>query len=166
MQKEIVIVDGVRLPQGNLGGALRDFSAAALGELAVKELLKRTKIDAKLIEHVIFGCVIQTSDAPNVARVISLRCGIPIEVPGFTVQRNCASGLQAITSCCQNILTADADVQIAGGAESMTQAPYVNRDMRLGKHLKHSVMLDSLWEGLTDPVCNIIMGETAENLVD
>ena len=94
--KEIVIVNGVRTPQGVLGGAFRDFSAQKLGEIAVRALLERARLKPSLVEEVIFGCVGQTSDAPNVARVIGLRAGLPNEVPAFTVQRNCASGLQAI----------------------------------------------------------------------
>ncbi len=164
--KEMVIVDGVRTPQGLLGGALKDFSAAKLGELVTKELLKRTKIDPKLIDEVIFGCVGQTSDAPNVARVIALTSGIPKETPGFTVARNCASGIQSIVSACQNIVCGDRDIQISGGTESMSCAPYVSRDMRFGKHLRHSEMIDALWEGLTDPVCGQLMGRTAENLAE
>lgn len=164
--KEIVIIDGVRTPQATFGGALKEISAATLGEIVLKELLKRTKIDPKLIEEVIFGCVGQTSDAPNVARVIALRSGIPIETPGFTVQRNCASGLQAIVSAWMNIQTGERDVQIAGGTESMSMAPYINRDLRFGKHLKDSEMVDSLWEGLTDPVCGQVMGRTAENVAE
>src|SRR3989338_4998191 len=148
MATDVVIVAGVRTPQGTLGGALREFPAVKLGELVTAELLKRTTLDPKLVEHVIFGCVIQTSDAPNIARVISLRAGIPKEVPGFTVQRNCASGLQAIHSAWLHIQAGEHDVQIAGGTESMSQAPYVSRDLRFGKHLRDSAMVDSLWEGL------------------
>ena len=166
MPTETVIVAGVRTPQGTLGGALKEFSGAKLGELVTKELLARTKLDPALVEHVVFGCVVQTSDAPNVARVIGLRAGISKEVPAFTVQRNCASGLQAIHSAWLHAQAGVADVQIAGGTESMSQAPYVSRDLRFGKHLRDSVMIDSLWEGLTDPVCNQVMGETAENLVE
>lgn len=164
--KEIVIVDGVRTPQGMFGGALKEFTNLSLGEVAVNELLKRTKIDPKSIEEVIFGCVGQSSDAPNVARVIGLKCGLPKEVPGYTVQRNCASGLQAIVSACQNIQCGDADIQISGGTECMSAHPYVSRDMRFGKKLRNSVMIDSLWEGLTDPICGQLMGQTAENLVE
>ncbi|MBI4313656.1 MAG: thiolase family protein [Candidatus Omnitrophica bacterium] len=165
MATDVVIVSGVRTPQGNLGGALKDFPSARMGQIVTTELLKRTGVDPKLIEHLIFGCVVQGSDAPNVARVIGLRSGIPKEVPAYTVQRNCASGLQAIHGAWLNIQAAEADLQVAGGTESMSQAPYVSRDMRFGKHLRDSVLVDSLWEGLTDPVCCQIMGETAENLV-
>ena len=114
----------------------------------------------------IFGCVSQSSDAPNIARVIALMAGLPIEIPAYTVQRNCSSGLQSIVNACQSIQAGDADIQIAGGAESMSSAPYLSRDLRFGKRLKNSMMVDSLWEGLTDPICNQLMGRTAENLVE
>ncbi len=166
MATEVVIVDGVRTPHGVFGGALKEFTAHRLGELVVRELLKRTRLNAREVEEVIFGCVGQTSDAPNVARVIALMAGIPKEVPAYTVQRNCASGLQAIINATQNILCGDRDLQLAGGAECMSAAPYVSRDLRWGKRLRHSEMVDAIWEGLTDPICGQIMGRTAENLVE
>ncbi|MBI4343800.1 MAG: thiolase family protein [Candidatus Omnitrophica bacterium] len=165
MPTEIVIVDGVRTPQGVFGGALKQLTAQQLGEVAVRELLKRTNLKPAQVEETILGCVGQQSDAPNIARVVALRAGIPKEVPAFTVQRNCASGLQAIVSACQNLLCGDRDIQVAGGTESMSTAPYVSRDLRWGKRLRHSEMVDSVWEGLTDPVCGQIMGQTAENLI-
>ncbi len=163
---EIVIVDGVRTPQGVLGGVFRDLSAQELGRIVTRALLDRTKIDPLKLEEVIFGCVGQSSDAPNIARVISLLAGIPKTVTGYTVALNCASGIRALVSGCQNILSGDADVQIVGGTESMSSQPYLSRDMRFGKRLRNSEMVDSLWEGLTDPICGQLMGRTAENLVD
>ncbi len=165
MPDDVVIVDGVRTPQGVFGGALRQMSAQDLGHIASSALLARTRLKPADISETIFGCVGQGSDAPNIARVIALRAGIPIQVPAFTVQRNCASGLQAIVSAHQSIRCADADVVLAGGAECMSAAPYVSRDLRWGKRLRHSEMIDSIWEGLTDPVCGQVMGMTAENLV-
>lgn len=164
--KEIVIAAGVRTPQGNLGGALKDFTSQKLGEIVVRELLQRAKVDPKEIGHVIFGCVGQQSDAPNVARVIALMAGLPKEIPSYTVARNCASGIQSVVSAYQEIMCGDAEVVIAGGTECMSASPYVNRDLRFGKKLRHSTMIDTLWEGLTDPVCNQIMGRTAENLAE
>ena len=164
-ETDVVIVGGVRTPQGVFGGALKQFTAQQLGEMAMRELLKRTNLKPAMVEEVILGCVAQGSDAPNLARVVALRAGIPIQVPAFTVQRNCASGLQAIVSAAQNIACGDRDVQIAGGSECMSAAPYISRDLRWGKRLRHSEMIDSIWEGLTDPVCGQIMGQTAENLV-
>ncbi len=166
MPDAVVIVGGLRTPQGVFGGALKQMTAQQLGELVVRELLKRTNLKPEAVEEVIIGCVAQGSDAPNLARVIALRAGIPKQVPAYTVQRNCASGLQAIVSAYQNVVCGDRDVQIAGGAECMSAAPYVSRDVRWGKRLRHAEMIDTVWEGLTDPVCGQIMGRTAENLVE
>ncbi len=163
---EIVIAGALRTPQGNFGGALKDFTNQKLGGVVLKALLERTKMDPKGIQEVIFGCVGQQSDAANVSRVISLMSGIPKEVPAFTVARNCASGLQAIVSAYQMIMVGDAEVVAAGGVEVMSSSPYVNRDMRFGQRLRHSTMIDTIWEGLTDPVSGQIMGRTAENLVE
>lgn len=163
---KIVIVDGVRTPQGNLGGALKDFTNQKLGEIVVRALLERTKLDPNSIHEVIFGCVGQQSDAANVARVIALQSGLKKEITAFTVARNCASGLQAIVSAAHMIIAGEAEVVVAGGTECMSSHPYVSRDMRFGKRLRHGAMIDTIWEGLTDPVCGQIMGETAENLVD
>lgn len=164
--KRIAIIDGVRTPIGNFGGALRDITPHKLGEIVVRELIKKTGIDPAAVDEVVFGSVGQYSDAANVARVISLMAGLPFRIPAYTVQRNCASGMQAIASACQNIIAGDADLQIVGGTESMSQAPYVSRDMRWGKRLRHAQMIDSIWEALTDAFCGQIMGNTAENLAE
>ncbi|MBI1820931.1 MAG: thiolase family protein [Nitrospirae bacterium] len=164
--KEVVIVDGVRTPVGLFGGALRDVTAQKLGEIAVRELINRTKIDPNSIDELIFGCVGQYSDATNIGRVIGLMAGIPLRVPGYTVARNCASGLQSFANGYQNIRSGDADIQIIGGTESMSHSPYVSRDMRWGKRLKSGVFIDALWEGLTDSFCGQLMGQTAENLAE
>ena len=160
----IAIIDGVRTPMGMFGGAFRDLTAQRLGELVVRELLKRTKLDPAKVEHVVFGCCGQSSDAPNIARILALQAGIPKEVPAFTVMRNCASGMQALSTAAQNILTGEADVQIAGGTECMSAFPFVSRDLRFGHKLQNSALVDTIWEGLTDPVANMLMGQTAENL--
>ncbi len=162
--KKVVIVDGVRTPQGGLGGALKDQTAQKLGEIVTVELLKRTGIDPAIVDELIAGCVGQSSDAPNVARVIALRSGLPIKTPAYTVARNCASGMQAIVSAYQSIQCGDGEVYLCVGTESMSTAPFINRDIRFGKKLQHSMLIDTLWEGLTDPCCGQIMGLTAENL--
>lgn len=166
MMKEVVIIDGVRTPVGNFGGSLKDVTAHKLGEIVVRELLKRTNLDPNLVDQVIFGSVGQYSDATNVARVITLMAGLPIRVPAYTVARNCASGLQAIVNAAQEIMCGEAEVVIAGGVENMSRAPYVSRDMRWGKRLRHAEFIDSVWEGLTDAFCGQIMGYTAENLAE
>ncbi|MDF0676916.1 MAG: thiolase family protein [Nitrospira sp.] len=164
--KDLVIVAGVRTPIGNFGGALKDVSAQKLGELAVREILARTRLDPKLVEEVIVGCVGQPSDAYNIARVITLQAGLPLRTPAYTVQRNCSSGLQPFVNAYQNLQSEDADVQIVGGVENMSRAPYLSRDMRWGKRLRHAEFVDSIWEGLTDPVCGQLMGRTAETLAE
>jgi len=161
---DVVIIEGVRTAQGTFGGGLRDVTAQRLGEIVTRAVIERSGIAPKEVSEVIFGCVGQQSDAPNIARVIALMAGLPKEVPAFTVARNCASGLQAIVSAYQAIRCGDGDLFVAGGTESMSGSPYVNRDLRFGKRLKHSTMVDSLWEGLTDPIVGQLMGETAENL--
>ncbi|VAX32660.1 3-ketoacyl-CoA thiolase @ Acetyl-CoA acetyltransferase [hydrothermal vent metagenome] len=164
--KDIAIIEGLRTPIGNLGGALKEITNQKMGETIVRELLKRSEIDPALIEEVIFGCVGQYSDATNLSRVIALMAGLPITTPAYTVARNCASGMQAVVNACQNIICEDADVQVAGGVENMSLAPFVSRDMRFGQRLKHSQMIDTIWEGLTDGFCGQIMGNTAENLAE
>jgi len=164
--KEVVIVEGVRTPIGTLGGALKEITNQTLGELVVREVLNRAGIDPAEVEEVIFGCVGQYSDATNLARVIMLKAGLPMTTPAYTVARNCASGLQAVVNACQNIIAGDADLQIAGGVENMSLAPFVSRDMRFGHRLRHSQMIDTIWEGLTDGFCGQIMGYTAENLAE
>ncbi|HET6466129.1 MAG TPA: thiolase family protein [Nitrospiria bacterium] len=164
--KEVVVVDGVRTPIGNFGGTIKDVTNQELGRQVVRGLLQRTRLGPDLIEEVIFGCVLQNSDATNLARVVSLMAGLPIPVPAYTVQRNCSSGLQSVVNAFQNIQCGDADVQIAGGIENMSLAPYIIRQMRWGKRLRHGEVIDSVWEGLTDAFCGQVMGSTAENLAE
>jgi len=164
--KEVVIVAGARTPIGNFGGALKDIPVQKLGELVVREVITRMTLDPALVEEVIVGCVGQFTDTANVARVITLMAGLPIRTPAYSVQRNCSSGLQPFVNAFQNIQSENADVQIVGGVENMSRAPYVTRDMRWGKRLRHTEFIDSLWEGLTDPVCGQLMGRTAENLAE
>jgi acetyl-CoA C-acetyltransferase len=162
--KEIVIVGGVRTPIGNHGGAFRTLTAQHLAALVFKEVIDRTGIDPKLFDDVILGCIGQQSDAPNIGRVAALMAGVPVNVPGFTVQRNCVSGMQSITGAAQAILAGDGEVFLCGGVESMSTSPYVVRGARWGLKLRHDTFVDTLWEGLTDPVCDQMMGYTAENL--
>ncbi|CAI4029934.1 Acetyl-CoA acetyltransferase [Nitrospira tepida] len=164
--KDTVIVAGARTPIGNFGGALKDLPAQRLGELVVREAVARAGLDPALVEEVIVGCVGQTSDAYNVARVIALMAGLPIPTPAYSVQRNCASGLQPFVNAHQNIQSEDADVQVVGGVESMSRAPFISRDMRWGKRLRHAEFIDSIWEGLTDAFCGQLMGRTAETLAE
>lgn len=162
--KEVVIVGGVRTPIGSHGGAFRDLSAQELAAIVIREVLNRTGLDPMQIDEVILGCIGQQSDAPNIARVAALMAGVPMRVTGCTIQRNCVSGMMALSMAYQAIQTGDGEVFVCGGTESMSTAPYVVRGARWGLKLRHTTFTDTLWEGLTDPVCDQIMGRTAENL--
>lgn len=164
--KQVVLVDGIRTPFGNFGGVLKDLNAPELGRIVLAELLARNPQAADAIDQVIMGSCGQGSEAPNLARVVALRAGIPLDKPAYTVHRNCGSGMQAIINGFQEIQAGDAEVLAVGGIESMSSYPYISRDMRFGKRIRHAEFIDSMWEGLTDPVCNLLMGQTAENLVE
>ena len=162
--KEVVIVGGARTPIGSHGGAFRTLTAQHLAALVLKEVIERVGLDPNLIDDVILGCIGQQSDAPNIGRVAALLAGVPVHVPGYTVQRNCVAGMQSISSAFQAIQAGDGSVFLCGGTESMSTSPYVVRGARWGLKLRHDTFVDTLWEGLTDPVSNQMMGYTAENL--
>jgi acetyl-CoA C-acetyltransferase len=164
--KEVVIVNPVRTAVGAHGGALRDKRAQDLAEIVFRAVLEQTGLDPAALDEVILGNIGQPSDAANIARVAALMAGVPIEVPAFTVQRNCASGMQSITSACQAIQAGDGEIYLCGGTESMSNIPYLLKKARWGYKLRHGELTDALWEGLTDPICNQIMGRTAENLAE
>jgi len=151
---------------GAHGGALRPKRAQDLAEIVFRAVLEQTGLDPALLDEVILANIGQPSDAANIARVSALMAGIPIEVPAFTVQRNCASGMQAVTSAYQAIQAGDGELYLCGGTESMSNIPYILKEARWGYKLRHAELTDGLWEGLTDPICNQIMGRTAENLAE
>ena len=164
MQKEVVIVNGCRTAIGSHGGAFRTIPAQDLAAAVFKEAVKRANIDPNVIDDVILGCIGQQSDAANIGRVAALMAGLPVHVPGCTIQRNCVSGTMSISMACQAIQAGDGEVFLCGGVESMSTAPYIVREARWGLKLRHTSFIDTIWEGLTDPVCKQIMGMTAENL--
>lgn len=166
MAEPIVIVAAKRTPIGTFGGMFQDVSARKLAELTIRDIMDTTGIDPKEIDEVILGNCIQRTDEPNIARTALLDAGLPQQVTGMTVQRQCSSGMQAIVSGLQQIALGDSEVVIAGGVESMSRAPYVLKQARFGKRLMHGEMTDALWELLTDPHHDILMGETAERLAD
>jgi acetyl-CoA C-acetyltransferase len=164
--KEVVIVSPVRTPVGAHGGALRSQRAQDLAAIVFRAVLERTGLDPAVLDEVILGNIGQPSDAANIGRVAALMAGVPIHVPAFTVQRNCASGMQSITSAYQGIQAGDGEIYLCGGAESMSNIPYLLKEARWGYKLRHAELTDGLWEGLTDPICGQIMGRTAENLAE
>jgi acetyl-CoA acetyltransferase family protein len=166
--KSVVFLSGVRTGFGAFGGSLKDLSAIDLGAHASRAALERSHVPGADIGHVVFGNALQTSaDAIYLARHVGLKAGLPIEVPAVTVNRLCGSGFEAITQGAQLILLGEADAVLAGGAESMSQAPHVVRGARWGLRLGPSAPLeDLLWESLKDPQCGLSMAETAEGLAE
>ncbi|EJL47732.1 MULTISPECIES: thiolase family protein [Brevibacillus] len=164
--EHVVIAAAGRTPIGTFGGVLKDVSARKLAEVAIRGVMARAGLEASQIDEVILGNCIQRTDEPNIARVAAIDAGLGKEVTGFTVQRQCASGMQAIASGASQILLGENEVVIAGGTESMSNAPYVLKNARWGRRLMHGEMTDAMWELLTDPHHQILMGETAERLAD
>jgi acetyl-CoA C-acetyltransferase len=162
--KKVVLVDGLRTPIGKHGGVFRDLTAQHLMAQVFAALLDRVGLDPKLVDEVIVGCVVQDTDAVNMGRASALMAGLPVRTPGYTVHRNCTSGMMSVSSAYQAIQSGDGDVFLCGGTESMSTAPYVVRGARWGLKLRHTGFIDSVWEALTDPVCGQVMGTTAENL--
>jgi len=164
---DVVIIDGARTAFGSLSGGLKSVTATDLGAVVAKEALGRSKVDPGLIDHVIFGNVVQTSkDAPYVARHIGLSVGVPIEVPGLTVNRLCASGLEAAVVGAQQLLLGESSVVLVGGTENMTQCPHVIRGSRDGFKLGNAEVEDYILVALTDQWNGLTMGLTAENLAE
>jgi acetyl-CoA acetyltransferase family protein len=164
MDKSVYILGGARTPMADYTGKLKDFSALDLGAIASRAALERTGVRADLVDHVVFGNVLQTSaDAVYGARHIGLKAGVPIEVPALTVNRLCGSGIQAATSGAQMILLNEADVVLTGGTESMSQAPHAIRGLRTGLRLGQGQLEDTLWSALLDTHCGCTMAVTAEN---
>ncbi|HLY29819.1 MAG TPA: acetyl-CoA C-acetyltransferase [Ktedonobacterales bacterium] len=165
--RDIVVLGGARTPFGAFMGSLKDVSAIELGAIAGREALARAGIAATDIDQVVFGNVMQTSsDAIYCARHIALKVGAPIETPALTVNRLCGSGLQAVVSAAQSLLLGEGSVALAGGAENMTQAPFVVRGARTGLSLGEHKFEDYLWEALIDTYCGCGMAITAENLAE
>ncbi|HEY3280511.1 MAG TPA: acetyl-CoA C-acetyltransferase [Gemmatimonadales bacterium] len=163
-----MFLSGVRTGFGAFGGSLKDLSAIDLGAHAARHALERSGVPAPDIGHAVVGNALQTSaDAIYCARHVALKAGLPIEVPAVTVNRLCGSGFEAITQGAQLILLGEADAVLAGGTESMSQAPHVVRGARWGLRLGPSAPLeDLLWESLKDPQCGLSMAETAEGLAE
>jgi acetyl-CoA acetyltransferase family protein len=160
----IYILGGARTPMAEYTGKLKDISAIDLGVIASGAAMERTGVRPDMIDHVVFGNVLHTStDAIYGARHVGLKAGVPVEVPALTVNRLCGSGLQAAVSGAQMILLGEADVVLAGGMESMSQAPHVIRGLRNGLRLGQGQLEDTLWSGLLDTHCGCTMAVTAEN---
>ncbi|SAK64325.1 beta-ketothiolase [Caballeronia temeraria] len=165
MQREVVVVSGVRTAIGDFGGSLKDFSPTDLGARVVREALSRANVGGDEVGHVVFGNVVHTEPRDMyLARVAALDGGVTQHAPALTVNRLCGSGLQAIVSASQSILLGDADVAIGGGAESMSRAAYIMPAARFGQRMGDTRIVDMMVGALNDPFDKIHMGVTAENV--
>ena len=185
MKERIAIVDGLRTPFAKAGGPLARMSADDLGTVAVRELMARCPVDPNDLDELIMGNVAQPGDAANIARVIALKAGLRQDMPAYTVHRNCASGMEAITTAANKILAGEADVICCGGTESMSNLPLMYNRRAVGWFMRLAkartvgakvgafagtpvgALMDPIIGvkiGLTDPVCGLNMGQTAEVL--
>ncbi|HVJ06909.1 MAG TPA: acetyl-CoA C-acetyltransferase [Acidisarcina sp.] len=165
--EEIVIVSAVRTPIGKFQGSLSDFSAVQLGALAVRETVRRATVDAASIDECILGNVVSAGLGQNPARQAAIRGGLPPEVSAMTINKVCGSGLKAIALAAQSIQTGNAETVVAGGMESMTNAPYLLPQGRSGFRMGNSTVVDSMiHDGLWDAFYDYHMGITGENVAE
>ncbi|HHS9878910.1 acetyl-CoA C-acetyltransferase [Klebsiella aerogenes] len=165
--KEVAIVCALRTPIGSFRGALSSLSAVELGTAVVRGLLERTQLPASAVDELIFGQVLTAGCGQNPARQTALRAGLPVETPAVTVNLVCGSGLKAVQQAVQAIRSGEAEIVIAGGQESMSNAPYLVQGARDGLRFGHASMQDSMiQDGLWDAFNDYHMGITAENLAD
>jgi len=163
----VFIVSAARTPIGKFGGGLASLSAPDLGTAAAKEAILRAKISPDLIDETIFGNARQAGVGPNVARQISHRAGVPDKVPAYTINQACASGLRTVVAGYQSILLGQNKIVLAGGAESMSNTPYLLPKARWGYRLGSAELIDAMYkDGFMCPLCGQLMGETAENLAE
>lgn len=165
--REVVIVSAARTAIGNIGGALSAFSAVELGIFASQAALERAGIEAAAVDEVIIGNVLSSGLGQNVARQVSLGAGIPCTIPAMSLSKVCGSGLRAVSLAAQIIRAGDADIILAGGTESMSNAPYLAKKHRFGSKMGHDTLVDSMIsDGLWDVYNDYHMGVTAENIAD
>ncbi|MBG9589650.1 thiolase family protein [Cytobacillus firmus] len=164
--RNVVITSAVRTPVGIFGGAFKDLLPTDLIVPVLKEAAERSGLQSGDVNEVILGHCIQRTDEPNTARTAALLAGFDDTTTGFTVQRQCASGMQAIISAALQIASGMSDIVIAGGVEAMSSSPYVLKQHRWGARMQHGQVTDTVWEILEDPIHHIMMGETAENLAE
>jgi acetyl-CoA C-acetyltransferase len=165
--RDVVIAGACRTAIGTFGGGLKDFTAVQLGTLVIAEALKRAGVAAAAVDETIMGQVLQAGLGENPARQCAVNAGVPIEAPAFTVNKVCGSGLKAVALGAQAIAAGDADVIVAGGMESMTNAPYLVDKARWGLRMGDGALVDSmLRDGLLDPWTGAHMGITAENVAE
>jgi acetyl-CoA C-acetyltransferase len=165
--REVVIVSAVRTPIGAFNGCFKSLSAVDLGAVAAKEAIKRAGIKPEIIDEALIGNVLQGGLGQNVARQVVIKAGIPEHVPAITINKVCGSGLRTVSMAAQSIMLGDADVILAGGTESMTNAPYLLNKARWGHRMGDGKLVDSMIkDGLWDAFNDYHMGITAENVAE
>ncbi|MGH2710448.1 MAG: thiolase family protein [Actinomycetota bacterium] len=162
-----VIIEGARTPIGKFIGSFTDFPAVELGIVAAKEAMKRSGVAPEDVELGIFGHGRQAGNGPNTARQVTYRSEVPKEVPAFTVNMACGSGVKAIETVAQQVMLGEIELGLAGGYENMTRTPAILDKMRVGYRMGNAPVYDGMYkDGLMDPLCGLVMGETAENLAE
>lgn len=165
--REVVIVSAARTAIGNYGGGLAGFSAVDLGVIAAREAIRRAGIKPTDVDETIVGNILSAGQGQNIARQVSIKAGVPETSPAMTINKLCGSGLRAVSMAAQFIMLGDADVILAGGTESMSNAPYLLEKARFGYRMGHGELVDSMIkDGLTDAFNNFHMGITAENIAE
>ncbi|WP_243343454.1 acetyl-CoA C-acetyltransferase [Anaerococcus sp. AGMB09787] len=167
MSRKVVIASAVRTPVGSFGGAFKTVGAVDLGVVAAKEAIKRAGIKPEDIDEAVIGCVLQAGLGQNVARQVVLGAGCPETVPAFTINKVCGSGLRSVSLAAQMIKAGDNDIILAGGTESMSQAPFLLKDLRWGGRMNDKKVIDEMIkDGLWDAFNDYHMGVTAENVAE
>jgi acetyl-CoA C-acetyltransferase len=163
--RRVFLASAVRTPIGNFGGALAGSSAAQLGGIAAKAALERSGMPGERIDELVFGHARQAGNGPNLARQVVRRAGLADRVPAYTINKACASGMQAVVNAAQLVRLGDAEAVLAGGSEHMSSIPYLAMDVRWGKKLGDEPLLDAMYrDGYLCPLCDQLMGETSETL--
>ena len=165
--KKVYIVDAARTAVGSFGGSLASLSAVDLGTAVVTELMKRNNLDSDSVDELLMGCVLQSGLGQNISRQIALKSGISKDKTAMTVNMVCGSGLRTVSMAAQSIKSGDADLIIAGGTESMSNAPYISKDARFGGRMGNLTLVDTMInDGLWDVFNDYHMGITAENVAE
>lgn len=165
--RDVVIVSAVRTAIGGYGKTLKDVPAVELGAIVIKEAVKRAHIKPEEINEVIFGNVLQAGLVQNPARQAAVKAGLPVEIPAFTINKVCGSGLRSISLAAQIIKAGDADTIVVGGMENMSSAPFLLNNARWGRRMGHGELVDEMIkDGLWDAFNDYHMGVTAENVAE
>ena len=165
--REIYVVNCCRTAVGSFGGSLKDIPAADLGAIVVKEAVRRAGVKPEAVDEVMFGCCITAGAGQNVARQVGVKAGLPLSVPGYSLNMVCGSGMKTVIEAARAIGSGDAEIVVAGGVENMSAAPYAMPNARWGARMFDSKMIDTMvYDGLWDAFNNYHMGTTAENICD